>query len=103
VMVLLGILGGVLAPVIVQLVENHQFTRLQADLTARGRLALERVVREIRHAVPGTVRDTGIEFLRAQRRFPTVPTDGFLSSLRHAPRCTHSCRRVSRSMPASGW
>lgn len=70
VIVLLGILSGVLAPLIVQLVENHQFTRLQADLTARGRLALDRIAREVRHAVPGTMRDVGgnagIEFIRAR-------------------------------------
>lgn len=70
VIVILGITAGLLAPLIASLVESYQLTRAQADLTARGRLALERIAREVRHAVPGTLRTLGggdgIEFVRSR-------------------------------------
>lgn len=70
VMVLLGIVAIVLAPVISANMSTYSAARDQVELTARGRLALERLAREVRHAVPNTLRvvadGRGIEFLRSR-------------------------------------
>ncbi len=57
--VLLGIIAGVLAPTISQSIRAYSDTSARAELTARGRFALERLAREIRHAVPNTVQVLG--------------------------------------------
>ncbi|MGE0080336.1 MAG: type II secretion system protein J [Thiohalomonadaceae bacterium] len=53
--VLLAILAGVLAPVIASAFRAYGDTKARADLIARGRSALERLGRELRHAVPNSV------------------------------------------------
>jgi MSHA biogenesis protein MshO len=70
--VLLGIIGGVLAPVIQNSVAIYAAERSRAALVQKGRLALERIAREVREAVPnslsvindGAGNPTGIEFLQ---------------------------------------
>jgi MSHA biogenesis protein MshO len=69
--VLLGIIGGVLAPVIQNSVEIYAAERSRAVLVQKGRLALERIAREVREAVPNSLSvvtdaggNTGIEFLQ---------------------------------------
>lgn len=53
--VLLAILSGVLAPIIASAFRAYGDTKARADLIARGRSALERLGRELRHAVPNSV------------------------------------------------
>lgn len=70
--VLLGIIGGVLAPIIQNSVEIYAAERSRAVLVQKGRLALERIAREVREAVPNSLSlipnglgiNTGIEFLQ---------------------------------------
>jgi MSHA biogenesis protein MshO len=68
--VLLGIVSAILAPVIVSSVTAYSDTRSRNELVARGRLALERLTREIHQAIPNSLRlvtgrtDT-IEFVTA--------------------------------------
>jgi len=57
--VLLGIIAGVLAPVITQSTNAYIDTSARSELTARGRLALERLAKEIRRVVPNTVQELG--------------------------------------------
>lgn len=70
VIVLLGIVGGVLAPFLMESMRAYQQTRQRADLVSRGRLALERLAREVRQAVPNSLvtlsGGQGIEFLRGR-------------------------------------
>jgi MSHA biogenesis protein MshO len=81
VIVLIGIVSAALAPFMGAAVDAYQANRARADLVTLGRLSLERLTREIRHAVPNTLRvvatapdpdngaltvGTGIEFLRAK-------------------------------------
>lgn len=69
VIVLLGIISAVLAPVITSNVTAFSDTRSRNDLIARGRIALERLSREIRQAVPNSLRlvagTSTIEFVTA--------------------------------------
>ncbi len=69
--VLLGIIGTVLAPIIQNSVEIYAAERSRAALVQKGRLALERIAREVREAVPNSLSivadaggNTGIEFLQ---------------------------------------
>lgn len=70
--VLLGIIGGVLAPVIQSSIEIYAAERSRAALVQKGRLALERIAREVREAVPNSLsvvndaigNPAGIEFLQ---------------------------------------
>jgi MSHA biogenesis protein MshO len=69
--VLLGIIGGVLAPVIQSSIEIYAAERSRAHLVQKGRLALERIAREVREAVPNSLSvvtdafgNPGIEFLQ---------------------------------------
>jgi MSHA biogenesis protein MshO len=68
--VILGILGGVLAPMIYESMSAYDDTKQRARLVGKGRLALERIAREVRHAVPNSLSEigggAGIEFLRAR-------------------------------------
>lgn len=56
VIVLLGIISAVLAPVITSNVTAYHDTRTRSDLVARGRVALERLTREIHLAIPNSLR-----------------------------------------------
>ncbi|MGD8588969.1 MAG: type II secretion system protein [Chromatiales bacterium] len=49
---LVGIVAGVLAPIYRQAGEMYSATHARSELTARGRLALERLSRELREADP---------------------------------------------------
>lgn len=70
VIVILGILAGVLVPMIMQSMSAYEDTKQRARLVGKGRLALERIAREVRHAVPNSLSTigggSGIEFLRAR-------------------------------------
>jgi MSHA biogenesis protein MshO len=70
VMVILGILAGVLVPMFMESMSAYDDTKQRARLVGKGRLALERIAREVRHAVPNSLSTvgggTGIEFLRAR-------------------------------------
>ena len=65
--VLLGIMAGVLAPVITQSTNAYIDTSARSELTARGRLALERLAREVRRIAPNTLQELssgkGVEFV----------------------------------------
>jgi MSHA biogenesis protein MshO len=65
VVVLIGIIAGVLAPFITQSVTAYSDTQSRSELVAKGRLALERLNREIRQAVPNSLEvvGNGIQFL----------------------------------------
>ena len=66
VIVLLGIVAGILAPIISQSVTAYSDTQARSNLTAKGRIALERLAREMRHAIDGSVEvvsGTSIEFI----------------------------------------
>jgi MSHA biogenesis protein MshO len=66
VIVLLGVMAGVLTPFILSAMEAYTASRARADLVAKGRLALERMAREVRRAVPNSLSvvdsGNGIEF-----------------------------------------
>jgi len=70
VIVLLGIIAGVVAPFILKAMQAYTASKARAELVAKGRLAMERLAREVRVAVPNslTVLDTGngIEFARGR-------------------------------------
>ncbi len=53
--VILAVVAGVLAPFIVEATRGFTDTRERAELVAKGRLALERLARDLRQADPGTV------------------------------------------------
>jgi len=57
-MVLIGIIGGVLASFYRQAGEMFADTRARTELTAKGRLALERISRELRETHPGQIQVT---------------------------------------------
>ena len=52
---LVGIVAGVLAPIYRQSGEMFSVTHARSELTARGRLALERLSRELREADPAQI------------------------------------------------
>lgn len=70
VIVLLGIIAGILTPFIAKAMLAYTHSKARASLVSKGRLALERISREVRHAVPNTlsVIDSGggIEFVRSR-------------------------------------
>ncbi len=70
VIVLLGIIAVVLAPFIANAVQAWHDGKARAELVARGRLALERLAREVRLAVPNSLETLsagqGIQFLRSR-------------------------------------
>lgn len=74
VIVLVGIIAGSLTPMILQSVTAYQDTQSRSELVARGRVALERLARELRHAAPNSLQvlnnggaTEGIEFLSCRR------------------------------------
>lgn len=70
VIVLIGIISVALVPVITNSVEIYRADKSRAALIQKGRLALERIAREVREAVPNTLEtvtdaagNPGIQFL----------------------------------------
>lgn len=70
VIVLLGIIAGILTPFIAKAMQAYTHSKARAVLVAKGRLALERLAREVHQAVPNSLRvlagGTGIEFARSR-------------------------------------
>lgn len=70
VIVLLGIIAGILTPFIAMAMEAYMASKTRAQLVGKGRLAMERLAREVRQAVPNSLSvlggGTSIEFARAR-------------------------------------
>lgn len=70
VIVLLGIIAGILTPFISKAMQAYTHSNARASLVGKGRLALERLAREVRQAVPNSLTvlagGTGIEFARSR-------------------------------------
>jgi MSHA biogenesis protein MshO len=70
VIVLLGIIAGILTPFIGKAMQAYVASQARASLVAKGRLAMERLAREVRLAVPNSLSvlaaGTGIEFARSR-------------------------------------
>jgi MSHA biogenesis protein MshO len=70
VIVLLGIIAGILTPFISKAMQAYTHSRARASLVDKGHLALERMAREVRLAVPNSLSvlsaGTGIEFVRSR-------------------------------------
>ncbi len=70
VIVLLGIIAVVLAPFIANAIQAWHDGKARAELVARGHLALERLAREVRLAVPNSLETLGagqgIQFVRSR-------------------------------------
>lgn len=77
VVVLIGIIAGILAPFITQSVRAYVDTQSRTELVARGRLALERLNRELRQAVPNSLEVVGggIQFLSSRAGGRLVAVD----------------------------
>lgn len=67
VIVLIGILSGILAPVITQNIRAYSDSKARNEMMARGRIALGRLERELRHAIPYSivVSGTTLKFVTA--------------------------------------
>lgn len=67
-LVLVGIIAGILAPFYQQAGIMFSATRTRTELTAKGRLALERLARELREAHPGQIQVSGdsLRFLQLE-------------------------------------
>ncbi|HHI92854.1 MAG TPA: type II secretion system protein [Gammaproteobacteria bacterium] len=70
VIVLLGIIAGLLTPFIAKAMQAYTHSKARAELVAKGRLALERLAREVHQAVPNSLSvlsgGTGVEFARSR-------------------------------------
>jgi len=70
VIVLLGIIAGILTPFIAKAMQAYTHSKARAMLVAKGRLALERLSREVHQAVPNSLSvlaaGSGIEFVRSR-------------------------------------
>ena len=70
VIVLLGIIAGILTPFISKAMQAYTHSKARASLVGKGRLALERLAREVHQAVPNSLSvlsgGTGIEFVRSR-------------------------------------
>jgi len=70
VIVLLGIIAGILTPFISKAMQAYTHSNARASLVGKGRLAMERLAREVRQAVPNSLTvlsgGTGIEFARTR-------------------------------------
>jgi len=70
VIILLGIIAGILTPFIAKTMQAYTHSKARAELVARGRLALERLAREVHQAIPNSLSvlsgGTGIEFARSR-------------------------------------
>lgn len=67
VIVLLGIVSGILAPIITQNIRAYSDTKARNEMMARGRIALGRLGRELRNAIPYSivVSGTTLKFVTA--------------------------------------
>lgn len=69
VIVLLGIIAGILTPFISKAMQAYTHSKARASLVDKGRLALERLAREVHQAVPNSLSvlagGTGIEFVHS--------------------------------------
>lgn len=90
-LVVIGIIAGVLAPFIFQAVNGFTDTRARAELVGKGRLALERLARDVRQADPGTVRVQANElrFTRVTVDLGAPDTDLVVSYLGGVPHKTY--------------
>jgi len=70
VIVLLGIMVGILTPFISKAMQAYTHSKARASLVDKGRLALERMAREVHQAVPNSLSvlsgGAGIEFVRSR-------------------------------------
>lgn len=70
VIVLLGIVAGILTPFIAKAMQAYTHSQARASLVNKGRLALERLAREVHQAVPNSLTvlagGNGIEFVRSR-------------------------------------
>ncbi len=70
VIVLLGIIAGILTPFIAKAMQAYTHSKARAELVAKGRLAMERLTREVHQAIPNSLSvlsgGTGIEFARSR-------------------------------------
>jgi len=70
VIVLLGIIAGILTPFIAKTMQAYTHSKARAELVAKGRLALERLTREVHQAIPNSLSvlsgGSGIEFARSR-------------------------------------
>jgi MSHA biogenesis protein MshO len=79
--VIVGIIGGLMAPVIEQSIGSYFTTRTRGELTAKGRLALEQLARAVREAVPNSLEvvtlggNEGVQFLSVRTGGRYVSTD----------------------------
>jgi len=91
VIVLLGIIAGILTPFILKAMQAYMASKSRAQLVGKGRLAIERLSREVRQAVPNSLTvlagGTGIEFARARAGGRYVERfDNFGSEFSQVPR-----------------
>ncbi|HFE37226.1 MAG TPA: type II secretion system protein [Gammaproteobacteria bacterium] len=70
VIVLLGVISAILTPFISKAMQAYGASKARSDLVSKGRLAMERMAREIRHVVPNSLSvlnsGEGIEFARSK-------------------------------------
>ncbi|RMG57251.1 MAG: prepilin-type N-terminal cleavage/methylation domain-containing protein [Gammaproteobacteria bacterium] len=70
VIIVLGIIAGVLGGFIYSAVRSYEDTHQRSELVARARVALERLAREVQHAVPNSIEvlagGTGVQFATAR-------------------------------------
>ena len=70
VIVLLGIIAGILTPFIAKAMQAYTHSKARASLVDKGRLAMERLAREVHQAVPNSLSvlagGDGIEFVRTR-------------------------------------
>jgi MSHA biogenesis protein MshO len=90
VIILLGIIAAIMAPIITSSVTAYQDTRARQELLARGRLALDRLARDIHRAVPNSLRTVAgssdtIEFVTASSGGRYLDRDDDLISAANCP------------------
>lgn len=70
VIVILGVIAGILTPFIAKAMQAYTHSKARASLVDKGRLAMERLAREVHQAVPNSLTvlsaGTGIEFVRSR-------------------------------------
>ncbi|PLY15163.1 MAG: hypothetical protein C0631_08575 [Sedimenticola sp.] len=71
--VLISVISGILAPIINMAISSYADTEARVLLTSQGRLVIERIARELRHAVPNSISvindgttAEGIEFITSR-------------------------------------
>lgn len=99
VIAILGVIGVGLFSLYTSSIRQYISANSRAEMTASGRLALERMSREIRNALPNSVRVSGdgncVEFrpVLSGTRYSDLPTVNAASSMTAA----------AFSLPSSGW